>query len=530
MGSPATRACYDEVLRRLAAGDLGGAALAVRQLTEVAPDFAPGWASASQIALAARQASKAIEYADRALRLAPGNARFMVVRAQALQLAGRAGEARAQAVEAIARAGSEAAAHDELGSFYAGARLFEQAVPRYARAVELAPRVASYRFNLAAMLRITGDLEGSETEYDRVLALKPTEYEAYFNRADLRRQSPDRNHVAELERILGGGIPHPRGEVFVRYALAKELEDLGRYPESFAHLQAGAALRRHHIEYNLDGDLATVEWIEAAYPAARLSAAAAGHPSDEPIFIVGMPRSGTTLLERVLDGHSRITSAGELTDFADALVAAVAARAGGVPGRRELVRASAAVDFAALGADYLARTRPYRHAGARFIDKLPLNYLYCGAIRLALPRARIIHLTRHPLAACHAMYKTLFKDGYPFSYDPTELACYYAGYRRLMRHWHASMPEAILDVGYEALVADLQGETRRVLAFLGLEYEPACLEFHRNPNPTATASAAQVRRPLYDSSIALWRHCERELAPLRAALQRAGIAAAELDG
>jgi tetratricopeptide (TPR) repeat protein len=528
MTAAAPRLLYDEVLKRLAAHDLRGAALACRQLNATTPGFAPGWAIASHIALLLRNAARAVEFAERAIALEPANARFMTTYAQALRAAGRMDEAVARADAAVGMAAGEAAAHAELGGFYAGARLFERAVARYARAVELAPGVADHRFNLAATLRITGDLARAEDEYDRVLTLKPDEHEGYFNRADLRRQTPDRNHVAELEMLLGRGISEPRGEVFVRYALAKELEDLGRYPESFAALVAGSALRRRHLEYDLGRDLETVRWIEEAYPSVRL-AVGGGCADEAPVFIVGMPRSGTTLLERVLDGHSCVTSAGELTDFADALVGATTAKAGKPLDRRELVAASAGIDFAALGADYLRRTQPYRLRGLRFIDKLPLNYLYCGLIHLALPNARIIHLTRHPLAACHAMFKTLFKDGYPFSYDLNELAAYYAGYRRLMRHWHAAMPQAILDVSYEALVADLEGETRRVLAYLGLALEPGCLEFHRNPNPSATASAAQVRRPLYASSVGLWRNYERELAPLRAALIAAGIGGAELD-
>ena len=235
------------------------------------------------------------------------------------------------------------------------------------------------------------------------------------------------------------------------------------------------------------------------------------------------------LLERVLDGHSEISSAGELPDFANALVAAIDRRAGGALPRRERVLASADVDFAAVGADYLRRARPHHGASPHIVDKMPLNYLYCGPIRLALPRAKILHLTRHPMASCYAMYKTLFVDAYPFSYELGELAQYYASYRRLMRHWHESMPGAILDVPYEMLVADLEGETRRVLEHCGFEFEPTCLAFHRNASPSATASASQVRRPLYRTSLDLWRRYEHELAPLRAALLESGIPASELD-
>jgi hypothetical protein len=210
-------------------------------------------------------------------------------------------------------------------------------------------------------------------------------------------------------------------------------------------------------------------------------------------------------------------------------MAAVSVRTG-IPrlSRRELVAASAEVDFRSVGQDYLARTRAATGHRPHFIDKLPLNYLYCGPIHLSLPSARIIHATRHPMATCYAVYKTLFKNAYPFSYDLREIARYYAAYRRLMNHWDTALPGIILNVSYEDLVEKFDSEIRRVLAHCGLAWHPACLAFHRNPYPTATASAAQVRRPLYDSSLRLWEKYEDELRPLRAMLVEEGIPETEL--
>ena len=184
----------------------------------------------------------------------------------------------------------------------------------------------------------------------------------------------------------------------------------------------------------------------------------------------------------------------------------------------------ATLDFAALGQDYLRRARSAFGSDGRCIDKLPLNYLYCGLILRALPNAKIIHMTRHPMAAGYAMYKTLFKDGYPFSYDLADIGRYYVGYRRLMDHWRLTMPGAIYELSYEQLIADQAGETRKLLAHCGLEWQEACADFHRNPTATTTASASQVRRPIYDSSVAQWRHYAAQLATLSDALASAGIA------
>jgi hypothetical protein len=190
--------------------------------------------------------------------------------------------------------------------------------------------------------------------------------------------------------------------------------------------------------------------------------------------------------------------------------------------RAELVASSATLDFAAVGRDYLARAHAAFGGAGRFIDKMPLNYLYCGLIRRALPNAKIVHVSRHPMAVGYAMYKTLFKQGYPFSYDLGEIAQYYVAYRRLMRHWHATMPGAIHDISYEHLVADQQGASRGLLAYCGLDWEEGCAAFHENPSPATTASASQVRRPLYDSSISQWRHYESALGALSTPLRVAG--------
>jgi len=521
---------YLLIQRLLAAGDFGSAALACKSLTGAHPEFAPGWASGALVALALGNPRKAIEYADRALALAPDDARFLVLKARALHAGGAHAEATRIAAAAASRCGSDAAAHQALGSFYTATGSFEAALNSFTRAVELEPTASIHRFNRAAALRIVGRLEEAEREYDQVIADDPRDWEAYYNRADLRRQTPDRNHVLELETLAAHGFSHPRAEVLVRYALAKELEDLAEYSRSFAHLRSAAQLRRRHIVYDVERDVATVTWIEAAFTPQRLRTAAPGDPSTEPIFIVGMPRTGTTMVERILGRHPQVFAAGELPHFADALTAAAtAARSAQSLSRRDLIEASSQIDFEALGSDYLARTRPATGHTPRFTDKLPLNYLYCGLIHLSLPNARIVHLTRHPMATCYAIYKTLFKDAYPFSYDLRELACYYAAYRRLMRHWHAALPGIILDVSYESLVNDPQAESKRLLAHCGLAWDPICADFHRNPNPTATASAAQVRRPLYDTSVRLWTHYERELEPLRTLLIEAGIAARELE-
>jgi tetratricopeptide (TPR) repeat protein len=478
----------------------------------------------------------ALTQIDRVLLASPGMPQGLLTRAQCLLALGRRGEACVAAKAALAGATTDALLLDALGSFFSFAGDQHTALEAFEQAAALAPDNAHFIFNRATVRRFLGQLAAAEADYDRVIALRPADFEAYKNRSDLRTQTADRNHVAELEGLAARGFADWRSEVQIRYTLAKEYEDLGDYRESFDELRQGARKRRENLRYDVANDVSTVDWIIEAFPAAVATGGVHTHTAPEaaarehaapqpaaPIFIVGLPRSGTTLVDRILSSHSQVRSAGELNDFALSLVARVRSENGKehLP-RNELVARSAHVDFAALGREYLARARAVVAEG-RFTDKMPLNYLYCGLIRRALPNAKIVHLTRHPMAAGYAMYKTLFKDGYPFSYDLDEIAQYYIAYRKLMDHWSAVMPGAVYSLNYENLVADQIDETRKLLEFCGLDWEDACAEFHRNPSATTTASASQVRRPIYDSSVAQWRHYTAQLVSLSSALESAGI-------
>ena len=488
----------------------------------------------------------ALNSVDQALNVAPADAKLHISRAQCLLALGRPAEGCEAAAAAQSGAPADPLLLDAIGTLFSRANDQGRALAAYEQAVSLAPANPHYIFNRATVYRFLGRLAEAEADYDRVIALKGTDYEAYTNRSELRTQSADANHIDELESLVGRGIADWRGEVQIRYALAKEYEDLGQYRQSFRHLRRGAAKRREHMRYDVETDAATFGWIIDAYPGdtpssehgvrgedtsrgkdtvrGKDAARGEGAARDAPVFIVGLPRSGTTLVDRILGSHSKVHSAGELDHFALAIVDAVRRAGNGAQlSRRELIARSADLDFAALGRDYLERAKHAAAGSERFTDKMPLNYLYCGLIRRALPNARIVHVFRNPMAACYAMFKTLFKDGYPFSYDLSEIARYYIGYRRLMDHWQTTLPQTIHAIGYEALVADPLEEIRKLLEFCGLEWQDSCAEFHKNPAPITTASAAQARRPLYDSSVSQWRHYAEELAELNGLLNAAGI-------
>jgi hypothetical protein len=282
-------------------------------------------------------------------------------------------------------------------------------------------------------------------------------------------------------------------------------------------------------------DEAAMATIARVFDPNLVDRAGPGYAAERPLFILGLPRSGTTLVDRILSAHSQVDSLGEHSSLALAVqrlagqgnaageAAQAASEAPPAAGKLELIEASTRIDFAELGRQYCRAIDGFGNPAPRLIDKTPLNFLYLGLIRLALPGARVIHMRRHPLDSCYAIYKTLFRAGYPFSYTLQETGRYYLAYHGLMAHWRSTLPGAFLDVDYEALIADPEGQARRIFDYLGLGWEDGCLEFHRRGGAAATASAAQVRQPIYSSSVGMWRNYAPQLAPLAERLRERGI-------
>ncbi|MBB4858609.1 tetratricopeptide (TPR) repeat protein [Novosphingobium chloroacetimidivorans] len=396
-----------------------------------------------------------------------------------------------------------------------------QAAERASRvAFTLAPRSVEAGYALASALVATGDIDEADKLYGAVIAAAPGDWDAWANRATLRTATADRNHVVAMRDALRGAQSHPQARVALGYALAKELEDLGEYSAAFAHLADAAAVRRSGMRYEVQADVATIDAITAAFSAERLATAPGAVSEPGPIFVVGLPRSGTTLVDRILASHPEVTSLGELQDFALALMQTNA----DATDKRSLIDRSAAMDHARLGEEYLRRLGELSDTGGFVIDKAPLNYLYIGLIALALPNARIVHVRRGAMDSCYAMFKTLFRMGYPFSYSQDDLASYRLAYARLMDDWRSALPGRMVEIDYEALVVDPEPETRRMIAELGLAWDDACLSPHHNSAPVATASAVQVRSPIHDRSVGLWRRYESELMPLADALRAGGLA------
>ena len=333
-----------------------------------------------------------------------------------------------------------------------------------------------------------------------------------------------------MKEVLDAGALPPERNIFLYYAIAKELEDLGQWNESFHYYQLGgdaAAGVARAAGYDVANDIAVIDriievcsprWLDGgtADPGGELPNPMSGRT---PIFVVGLPRTGTTLTERIIASHSQVESADE-TFFLQIAIR----RVSGVQSREDMsprmVERAAGENMGNVARTYLDAIAYRLTDRPWFIDKYPLNYLYIGFIARAFPEARIVHLRRHPMDACFAMYKQSF---FRFAYTLEDLASYYIAYHRLNRHWRQHLGDRIIEVEYEALVSDPDTQIRTLLERLGLDFEPACLDFHLNAAPSATASTVQVREKAHTRSVERWKKFERHLLPLRNRLQAAGI-------
>jgi len=509
--------------RYIDAGDVRQALASCQQLNRDFSQYPYGWYLASFLMKRARNFPDALRAIDRALELSYSD-RYQLHKAKCLFEGNDIAGASAAVRTILNKSFPEAQLHNDLASLLHMLGDHQEALQHYSRAVELDGSNAEFRFNKAAVQRYLGDATAAERGFDAAIAFNPLEFEAYNARAQLRTQTLERNHIEQLRQQLAR-TSAPVGLTQLCYALAKELEDVGDFEGAFGALKRGADVKRRHMQYQLETDLQIIRRIREVYGPELFDGHVVGCDSADPIFILGMPRTGTTLVERILSSHSQVYSAGELNNFSLELLRLVRQTINPPPvSRLDFVTATARLDFHALGDAYLQSVRPLRDASPFFIDKLPFNYLYAGLIHLALPRAKIINLQRHPMDTCYAVYKQLFKDAYPFSYDLDELGQYFIAYCGLMQHWNAVMPGVIYTLRYEAVVADVEGETRRLLAYCGLPWEEQCRHFHQNSRASTTASAMQVRQPIYDTSVGKWRRYAAQLESLRLRLESAGIA------
>lgn len=482
------------------------------------------WSLFCKINLAQRRYDNAIENAKKVIELAPDNIQSYLLLARIYISAGKNSQSILQIEKATSFDPEQASSNDVIGTLYSLCDQTEKALAYSRRAVDKEPDNTFYRANLALIQRMIGDLDGAEANFDQVIKSDLHNYQAYYARADLKTWTAESNHIPQMKDLLLSGTTNWRGEVSLRFAIAKECEDIGSYSEQFRFIKSACDLQRRHTRYDISDDVDAISRIIEVYTKDTLAKMGPGNASAEPIFVLGLPRTGTSLVDRIIGNHSKVYSAGELNNFSSLLVKAIREKSGSANMKMtEMIDKSVETDAAELGKNYIESTRPKTGHTPHFIDKLPLNYLYCGIIHAALPSAKIIVLERDPLDACFAIYKTMFIGIYPFSYDLEELGLYYLAYRRLVDHWQDVLGDALYCVAYEDIVENTEAEVRELLEYCNLEWESQCIEFYNNPAPATTASAVQVRQPIYHSSVGRWKHYRDELGSLINIFEQNGI-------
>lgn len=488
-------AIYREILRRdprnlealrllaliaMSTEHYGQAEQLLKRAVEIAPDFLAAWIDLSRTQLERLDLPAAFASIERAAELSPQSANVQIHVANVLARSGR---------------------HD-------------QAIETYRRAIELKPGLPAGYLGLGNTLKTVGRQAEAIEAYRQATVLRPESSEAWWSLSNLKTFRFEDGEIATMERQLELPALSDEARVQFCFALAKASEDRSDYSRAFELYARGNRTRRALEDYDPVQTEVINERIIKVFDAGFVARhAGCGHPDPAPIFVVGLPRSGSTLIEQILASHSEVDATHELPEVGRLIQQINRDR------NDRISYPEAVLDFsddswAALGRSYIEQTRQYRHDAPRFIDKNPNNFASIGLLGLALPNARFINARRHPIDTCLSCYKQLFAKGQPFTYDLIELGEYYLQYAAMMAHWHAVLPGRVLDVQYESVVADQVGETRRLLEFCGLPWEEACLTYYETERAIRTASSEQVRRPIYDSSVGIWRNYERELAEL----------------
>lgn len=470
------------------------------------------------------QLEQAMLALGQATALAPGQVTYQAQYAAALAQARKLRQAREIAQQIATESLQDARIASQIGQVFLQANAVKLAEAAFERAVTLAPAHAPYRFWLGYTLNALGDVSGAEHHLESCVDLDAGQWAAHLSLAKLKRHTANTQHIDRLQALLDKHARNTGARIFLNMALAKEHEDLGNYDRAFDHYLAGKSAARSTRPPSSERDRNMFEALMRAFPASIANAHDTGAPAP-PIFIVGMPRSGTTLLNRMLANHPDVSAAGELQNFATLLQRA-SGTSTALLAHADIIAPTRHIDWQRLAADYLESSRPATDPTPRFTDDLPHNFLYAGFIARAFPNVRILCLRRDPLDTCLSNFRHLFQmesGYYDYSLDLLDTGRYLLEFNRLMTHWHRVLPGRILDISYESLVEDTETTIRQALDFCGLSWNEACLHAETNTAPVNTPNAWQVRSPIYTTSIGHWRNYSRHMGDLRKLLADGGL-------
>jgi tetratricopeptide (TPR) repeat protein len=505
----------------LQAGNTDQASACCRQVLETRQDLPEAHFLVGLIALELEQRRVAISAFGSVTTLEPEHGAAWAHLARLFMQTGQTLRADEALDKAVCHADDNPVVHDLIGHVHTMLGEEPEALKWYSRAVDAQPENVPFLVNKANCQMYVGELEGSEETLRRALALAPGNSNAHWILSMLRK-ARNHEHVDEMRRLVENGRYPARAQAFLWYGMGKELEDLEDWEAAFDAFDRGAAARRSTLDFDEQAETRMYEAFDRIYTHEWFEETPDGFESKAPIFVVGQPRTGTTLVERIITAHPDVTSAGELKQFGNAM-RRLSRYAQPQRFSAELVEGASRVDTKKLGRMYIQTSQKMAGDTPRFVDKLPINFMHIPLILKALPNAKIVHLRRNPMDACFSSFKQLFADAYAHSYNQEEMARHHARYFRLMETWRERFGDRFFDIAYEDVARDVEPNARALIDYLELPWTDACLEFHKQKTAVATASAVQVRQPAHTKSIGRWRRYERQLEPTRRTLESLGI-------
>ena len=501
----------------LAANDWAAVGRYAIEISQLAPKEAEGPFLMGLSQKALKNPERAAGFFERALELSSDRYDAAIELASQWIMLSRYKEARELLDRYAEQLPDEAVYLDQAGHAWFVMGKYDKAWPLFERAVKLKPNAEAFQAHMAACAVFLGKTDVARSIYTRILKRNPKNQRIHYELAQLERAKND-IHVKQMLKAVRKG--EPSENIFLYYALGKEYEDLGRWEKSFDFYKRAGDAVTSVSRYNVREDVAVIDEIIATCDKRWLRERPSTTETEQtPVFIVGLPRTGTTLTDRILSSHSLVQSAGESQLLQ--MVLRDGSRAGNVVGINDSqIKAAAKREPASIAAAYMDAVSHRLDGSPFFIEKLPENVLYLGFVAKAWPNAKIVHLRRHPMDACFAMYKQSY---FRFAYSLDDLGEYYLAYDRLSRHWRETLGSRMIELNYEDLVTEQETQTRRLLDGLGLDFEEACLHFDANAAPVATASSVQVREKVHSRSVQKWKNFETQLEPLRKRLEEGGV-------
>jgi tetratricopeptide (TPR) repeat protein len=487
------------------------------------PDFAEAYFLLSRIASEFRNYKKEMELLHKAVSIVPNNVVYVAHLSKAYAISGDLKKAHEYLQVACGFETNDALALDAIGVAYNRLNMYKEASHYFQQAVTYNQNNFGMYFNLGSTLKFCGDFAGARDAFEKAIALYPNYYKAHAALTSLGGITKESNHIDTLKALLPT-ITNSDDFLHICHALSKELEALGNYDESFAFLEAGKQKRLESLKFDIENDKVTFAALKKYFSNATHTAPQNANGQGA-LFVVGMPRSGTTLVERIISSHSKVATAGELQNFSHIAKVLTESNSNSIIDA-ELVAKSDAINYRKLGELYIESTEHLKKGCDFLVDKLPLNVLYAGHIIRALPCAKIICLDRNPLDTIFSNYRQLFSFSdatYGYSLSLKTTTQYYVEFKNLIDFWQAAFPDNFYIVNYENLVKDSVAEIKKIVGFCDLDWEENCLKIEKNEKPVATASSVQVRSPISDKSVGQWKHYQAYAAEAEKLLQESGL-------